>query len=480
MEKHSDGTEKQFSYRLLKAACFFLLILFSETVAAQDSPHMFSRADAEGLMLLPKDEIFFTNKEAQFSLRIPKALPREVQTELPAFPDGVTFGSSRRGDFVDSEGRAGTEIDLWFTFRQTGRITLPPLVLYIQGRRYSIKFKEVEIYENPRTIQPRLLVVFDSGITFSSGQKNIQPIKLPVGKAARFMLYVQYGIQVQHFTWDIPKDSLFREIKRYEITQDFPRSSEFSTRRIPVAYFEWTPLKSGEIQMPEIRMMITAYSGRAVYVALPELTVQVLQKDKAAPAETAKGGVSEDAAQNDFLYGDAFTEPLESALENRKNAADVFDYAEIARLRSEERRSLFKSGRVRAQRISIEQKAGISDARNEESIYLFVLFAALCVILLAAALVLFVLNKKFESVLVLILSLAVISGTVFAAFRTFRKFGIVLGGEISPIPEDSAITKSAVTGGSRVLIKDKISGWYYIEYNENGGWIKEANLVEIK
>jgi len=61
-----------------------------------------------------------------------------------------------------------------------------------------------------------------------------------------------------------------------------------------------------------------------------------------------------------------------------------------------------------------------------------------------------------------------------------KRYGVVVGGEISPIPEDSAITKSAVNGGSRVQIKQETQDWYYIVYNENGGWIKKENLALIK
>ena len=55
-----------------------------------------------------------------------------------------------------------------------------------------------------------------------------------------------------------------------------------------------------------------------------------------------------------------------------------------------------------------------------------------------------------------------------------------MGGEIYPVPENSVVSKTAAIVASRVLIRNEIDNWYFIEYNEGGGWIKKENLILIK
>lgn len=472
MEEHTKRAKKQFRAGLLAAA----LVFCAQSVFGQaEQRAWFSRADAEKLLVVPKDDIFFTNKEAQFILQIPQILPSDVQTELPTFPEGVIFNSSKRSDYFTSQGTIGAEIDLWFTFRKTGSVTLPPLIIYVRGKRYAVNFKTVEVYENPRTILPKLTFVFDSGEVIGGEAKNIPTISLEANKTARFTLYLQYAIQAQQFAWNIPKDSIFVQTKRYKMESASERPSEFSTKKVPVADFEWTPFVTGGTSLPEIRMMATAYSGRSIYLSTPECIVNITpQKDP------SKNAAPQSAAQSDSVYAYAWTEEAAPEKSQEKKTTSPFDCAEIARLRSKERRAFLNVGKIRAQRAAAEQAIGISRSDNEALFFIAFVFLGATGISIITASVLLALKKRFEAALIGIAAIGMVVATAIYANVLFRRHGVIVGGEISPVPEASSMTKTAVSGGSRVLIKEEIQGWYYIVYNESGGWIRKENLAAIK
>ena len=469
MEKHTARAEKRFVLGLLTAALFFCgQNLFSQSQSAS----AFSWADAEQLEVLPKDDIFFTNNEAQFILKVPKALPNDIQTELPNFPEGVSFNSSKKSDYISESGTIGTEIDLWFTFRQTGSYAFAPLAIYVKGRRYTVKFKPVEVYENPRTIQPRLIIVFDSGETISADSKTTPKITLESDKAARFTVYLQYALQEQQFAWNIPKDSLFTEIRRYAEKNAPRRSSDFSTEKIPVSYFEWTPFATGTTSLPEIRMMVTAYSGRSVYLTTPECVVTIVpqkSKEQAAAAD-----------DQNSVYAYAWTENASEEKSKKTTRVAPIDCAKIAQLRSLERRSLLALAKIRSERAAAESAVGISGAENEANYCLFFIVLGTAFVLIVLAIIFGACKKRFEAGVLGAAAVAALFLCIVAANAVLKRYGVVVGGEISPIPEETAITKSAVNGGSRVQIKEEIQDWYYIVYNENGGWIKKQNLAVIK
>lgn len=472
MEKQAKRRKKQFGAGLLAV----LLLVCADNLFSQTEPRQqFSRADAEQLTIVPKDDIFFTNKEAQFILKIPQVLPNDVQTELPNFPEGVVFNSSKKSDYLSEDGRMGAEIDLWFTFRKTGTIDMPPLIIYVKGRRHSIKFKQIEVYENPKTILPRLSLMFDNGTIVGDDNKKNPSITLEKDKTVRFTLYLQYAIQAQQFAWNIPKDSLFRETKRYNPDGISERTPEFSTRKVPVADFEWTPFTAGVTSLPEIRMMAIAYSGRSVYLTTPEciVTIKSQGKDK-------KGAAKADASERDSVYAYAWTEDAADKKQSEKKIISPFDCAEVAKLRSMERRAFFNAGKIRAERIAAEEAIGLQNTENEPLVTILLILLGTTGALLALTLVLALLKKRFEAALIGVAALALAFITALDANAVLKKRGVIVGGEISPVPEDSAMTKTAVSGGSRVLIKEEVQNWYYIVYNESGGWIRKENLAVIK
>lgn len=473
MEEHSTRAKRRVALGLLAAGFLFCCPLLGQNLHSQNfGAAGFYKADADKLEVIPKDDIFFTNSDAQFILKIPQVMPGDVQTELPNFPEGVVFNSSKKSDYISSDRTAGTEIDLWFTFRQTGSYAFQPLVIYVKGRRYSIKFKPVEVYEDPRTILPRMIIVFDNGETISADLKKTPAITLESDKAARFTVYLQYALQAQQFAWNIPKDSIFLEIKRFAEMNKPRRSSDFTTEKIPVSYFEWTPFATGTTSLPEIRMMVTAYSGRSVYLSTPECIVNVVPQKNEEFKKTE--------SERESVYAYAWTENSDDKKTKKAAASTPFDCAQIARLRSDERRALLSLGKIRAQRLAAERAVGITSSENEANRCVFFIIIGVNGLLILLSIILAACKKRFEAAVVGVAALGMVFFSALAASSVLKRYGVVVGGEISPIPEDSAITKSAVNGGSRVQIKEETQDWYYIVYNENGGWIKKENLAVIK
>ncbi|WP_318661683.1 hypothetical protein, partial [Treponema sp.] len=156
------------------------------------------------------------------------------------------------------------------------------------------------------------------------------------------------------------------------------------------------------------------------------------------------------------------------------------DYSKIRELRTKERHSFAPAFTVRKERIALEQSIGIADSINETSVPLWSAVFILFILLAATSTLLFMCRKRVGSVIVLCFAavfafLSLISG-VFA----MEKHGVVSGGSISPVPEDSALSSTAVTAGTCVKIKEQTEKWYYIEYNENGGWIKKENILLVE
>lgn len=477
MEKLRISAEKQSGTGLLKSFLLLSLLFFSQPLFSQvsDANKNKSNVSAAGMAALQVrlvEKMNFTNQDTAFILEIPGAVPADVQAELPSLPQGVNFISSRKSDYLENYGTQGTRIEFWFTFRNTGKINISPITVFVKGRRYSIPFEQFEIFENPQTILPRMIIDFYDGRILESDAKPSK-FEFTAGEPVRFTVYLQYIVQIQQTGWIIPKESLFKDIKRYDITSNTTtRGNTFSPEKIPVADFEWVPLSPGETTLPEIRLKVTSYGGRSIDIPMPECKVKITGVKVNAP--------SSEEVNEPGLFSYAFNNPLEGERTVEKVAHTTDDYKKIAELRSLERNSLpFLSG-VKDERIKAESLLGIKNAKNEPSKPLVAVFVVLFCLLFVASMILMLFAKKTLAVIILSLSGAVAVLSVAFAIQVKDRYGIITGGYINPIPEDSALTSSAVTGGNRVHILQEVQGWYYILYSESGGWIKKENLILIE
>ena len=105
-----------------------------------------------------------------FSLSFPYVKSAEVQAEIPSLKSGINFISLRRSEYYSDGG--GTLVELWFTFAEPGTYKLPSLKIKINERIYYIPFEVVEISEDPKKIQPKLILEFDNGVKIDSSKNK--------------------------------------------------------------------------------------------------------------------------------------------------------------------------------------------------------------------------------------------------------------------------------------------------------------------
>lgn len=223
--------------------------------------------------VLPRSEIFFTQMENCYALELSDIAPAQVQLELPELPHGTLFVSSKKEEFMASDGERGTLISLWFTFSESEETRIPPLLVRINGEAHYIEFEPVFVHENPNLIAPVLEISFEqpNRLTTQGGKRTIA---VKQGEKITFTVALRYGTQVLDFSWQIPKDSIFTERERSEFANGAQQITQFTTERKNLARFDWKILKEGTYPLPEITVETIAFNGTKRRLALPQ-SVQI-------------------------------------------------------------------------------------------------------------------------------------------------------------------------------------------------------------
>lgn len=426
------------------------------------------QVSVQKMHIFPQQKYCFTNTDCQFNLRLDNIPPETVQSYVDAIPDMASFISLRKDELAGDEaspGARGTMIQVWFQFKKAGVYNLGNLMVDISGKLYKVPFDQITVYENPETVQPQLSISFFN----QAFPNNGGTITCTAGDHIRFTLYTRYAVQIINFDWDIPENSIFKEVKQYAITEEIPRGGSFSPAAVPVATFDWQPLLQGTWKFPSIRITATAYNGAKVDLTLPEFAVNVLP----APAvrRNAKTG------QSAFAY--AFAEPVEKSSVQDSTSGISPNQERLLALRSIERHSFPFNAAVK-ERQQIEEQEGLASGENEPSVPLFVTLLTLCVIALAGTVLLF-LFKHMRSgsvclaVLILLLICSILSGV-----QVTSKYALFAGGTVSPIPENAASSSVIMPAGSRVQVQRDTGDWVYIKYNDTYGWVLKTKLYYIK
>ena len=429
------------------------------------SAEKISRRQIKNLKFSSMNESVFVQQDCSFVLSLPGIAPENVQFSIPKEQESVRFASSRQTDFIDADRDLGTRIELWFNISQAGTFTLQPVVITVNGYRYSVPFESVLVKENPEIVLPKMWIVFDSGVV-QEGEK----ITAVAGKPVCFTVYLKFFLQITKLDWDLQKNSLLKELRRYEITQGKPRNREFFSQEVPVISFEWTPLVSGSWTLPPIKISAIKYNGSLVEVEIPQYTLTVAanpQKNSGVKAKSSENAV--------FAY--AFAESEAPEVAKAAESFSVDDCITLARLRSQERHS-FPFSRKASERLAFEQKFGINTRSPEPSIPLFYLCLCLALILLIFTVIFIIIRKKifilFLSLLCVVILIAVVSG-----IKLRPKYGIFAGGVFSPVPELTPHISRQQNGGMRVQVIEQTSKWAYVVFNGTGGWVLKDYLFLI-
>lgn len=463
MEKHAVKQKRKFCSGLLILIQFFVL------------PELFAKplthSQIKALTVKPDSETFFTAQENGYTLNIPGIEPSKVQTDLPQLPAGIQLLSSKKEEYLAEDGGRGTEVHLWFSFKDSGPVRMPPLIVLIGNRTYYLSFEEVTVYENPALISPVLEVNFLKGINQQKTVDGITRYEVTAGEEIVFELQLKYFVQIVSFNWKLPKNSICQELERYEITRGVPAGSGFSTAALPVVKFSWKPLIEGEYSLPEINLVATAYNGSRKTVHLPPCLINVHPAEKGTQKSTV-------AVSSESVFSSAFTEKVIKPENNSMLKITIEDCKKLAELRCEERNSL--PGKVSKKRAEFEQSLGLSNQSREANVPFVIVLICLSVILLILFIVFIVLGKVRPSlILISFFVISLILG-VWGIASLVPCYGIFAGGEISSVPEKVNSSVSKVDGGLRVKISEKAGDYYYIESADINGWVLKELVFEIR
>ena len=476
MEKQRIKSGSKSFRRLLKIG--FLSALLWQTGSWQGAcaPLIITQAQANALSITPaENQSLYTKSDIKFEVLIPNAQANSIILQSASTLPNVTMRTMRKSqEFGENE---GTKIELWFNFEKKGEYKLPPLSLLISNRRRTIPFAPVTIADNPEFLSPRVVLVFPYGVTLYSDEiptpkdKNYgKPVfDWHTGETIAFSVCLQYAVQLVQFNWEIPTESIFTQIRTYDILEIKYREKRYSDELIPVADFEWTSLAEGEKTFPKIKLTATAYNGYRNDINIPDFTINFKPKseeEKSADIPDIFAGSFEyEMSSKDLHTGD----PVISRTECEK----------LAELRRKERNEIFGWKTNAAKRAEYEAKLGINTSIAEfymGSFYFFTLIVLL-------SLTLFIIFLRKRMVLPACLSSAVLFfGLIFFIFvsvQKTRKYGISTGCKISSIPEETAKAESNIGAGNRVLITEDAGEWIYIQLGETGGWCKRNEVIFI-
>lgn len=462
---------------------YFLVIVFfitfnlfsqnktSKNAQTKKNPYIIKNPDNTEVILTPDEgQSLITNTTIKFQALIQGIRPGQIMIENPAEIEDVVFKSLRRMEEYSEEG--GTRIEVSLVFKKSGNYELTPLTVQVKGKMKKIPFESLTIKPNPMELAPILSVNFKSGeaVTSAAGLSSQGKIikNARTGEKIYFTLKLQYAVQLVQYDWELPKDSIFTELKRYEITEIKTRDKVYSEELVPVADFEWIPLTEGRLEFPQFKITATSYNGIKQNLTLPQFYINV-----------TKGKTAASGKNNEPVYfDDAFT--YDVVEENAAAKIEITDSIceQIAALRSKERNSLsFSAVRERAE---YEKSLNLPYEQKEFRVILFIL-AVVMVIAAGVFLVLFIYRKMpLAYIFMGVLEVCSIVFMIYTIVQSSARHGISRGCKIYSIPEEKAEAKSEIPAGNRITITEESGNWIYVELGENGGWCVKDDVIEIK
>lgn len=453
---------------LCRGLLTFLVLLNGFFVNAKTpSPSAIRRLRVE-----PDSQAFFTAQENGFTLKIPGTDPLLVQTDLPQLPEGIQLVTSKKEEYVSEKGERGTLVHLWFTFKETGPVRLPPLIVIVDERTFYLPFGDVTVFENPNLISPQLLVDFISGAKLNRSNGEIKVYEAVAGQEIIYELKLKYFSQMLSFDWKLPKDSLFKELNRSDYARGKTAGRNFSDQALGIAQFSWKPLVPGEYIMPPVTISAVAYNGSTRTLNIPRIVIKVVPEER-----HSEKTVNTELPQK--VFGSAFTQKHSSVYKESKSEFSKEDSKMLAELRTIEKNSLSLK-KARAARADFELFHGLSVSENEVNIPLVRLFFILTFAFVFLTVLFAFLRKKAAAVVFLIFAAVFIVFSFVSGNKIAGEYAVFAGGNIMPVPEEASSAVHKTEGGLRVKIVEKTGDWFYITANDVNGWTKKENIYEIK
>lgn len=416
------------------------------------------------------EKYFFTSNDCSFSVNIENVSPDKVTAAVNDVPQGASFISLRKENYVPSNGSSdqyGTKLILTFRFNAAGSYQIRPVDVIVDGWYARISFESVYVYENPSIVHPRISVTFeDSRYTSTSRTLNMS-----AGQHLRFTLNIRYATQVYDFSWSIPENSLFIQTDSYDITRQAVNSDEFNPNTVPVATFDWQPLSEGEYRFPDFNVTAMSFGGIKYNVTVPTYKIKV------GPASSARDSFDVD---EETLYAYAFDVIEEHVDEQKKIISGTKDIDALLALHQNERHSIPIFSNARKLRRQAESDAGLTSQMWAPSIPVHIIIWSLAIILLGLTVLFFVLRRIPASAVCLAFCIAFAGLGIFYSRWFMQETALYRGGEIGQIPEYGATTGVDLPAGTVVQLKKHAGDWVYIRSNDTYGWVTFDKLLLIE
>ena len=455
MEKQRSKSDSKSFGRLLRAAAVCTFLLFFTGGSQRLFAQTLSNAALSSIRLnLAENQNLYVNSEIKFEAQIPYTLPGQIDVSLPQEMPDVSFKTLRK---VEAEG--GTRLELWYSFSKEGNYQLPSLTIKIRNSRRAIPFEPVSVVVNPKDLRPSCVIVT------SQGQNA--PLTVYAGQKIFFRVCLRHASQLLQFSWDIPKDSLFEQVRTYEFTQIKQREKVISNELIPVSDFEWTPLVSGQMTFPAFKITAISYNGDREEVAFPQIKVTVL-KGRGAKEESSSG-----------LFSQAFDSSSFESQGSASRELNAEDALQIARLRTKEKHSFLLLHKNRKLRARAEIEKGLPYSQKEFPLmWIYLSLVLLCLVCLFF--IVFIKRRKTAAALGLgIVMLFCLILAIYTIVLGSKKYGITSGSQIYSIPEANAGVKSELPCGNRLQIISKSGNWYFVRFGQTEGWCPVESIILI-
>jgi len=423
------------------------------------------------LRFTPMQSYFFTSTDNTYYLEIAGCRPEEVDFYVHDLPDGVSFVSSTKSSVVvkDEKGEdtRGTRLELTYRFSKNGTYLLPSMMVQVSGWSFYVAFERVSVFENPKLVQPVLSIEFENP-DFNSKKKD--PYQTGAGEHVKFTIYVRYAAQISRFDWEIPEDSLFTELKRYEIADNNYKSTEFTPEPIPVATFDWQPLFSKQYMLPTVSVNAIGYNGSEVELKYPSYVFDVQARE-----------INETVVKPESVFAYAFTPPVEDVQSQSVKNVTKEQIKRVQELRQRERYALFSLPSIRKERRALEQSIGLGLRDDEHSKIIFLILVIVAILSIIGAIILYSFKKGRYGTLLVIIFCACTSFGIIQGIDLSKNYAIYQGGDIYPIPEEGISSSGLVIPlGSRVRVLYSVGQWAYIQCNDITGWIDNKTIYTIK
>ena len=416
----------------------------------------------------PVNDYQFTKQDEAFVLEINDVTPDNVALYVQYLNESVSFTSSRKESTMDFSDPLnpikGTKVIAWFNFSKPGNLHMRPILVQINGGLYSIPFNDMTIYENLNDVKPYLFVEFEN----AKYNPKAKSITVTAGDHISWTVYIRYAMQISSWTWNIPENSIFSELERYDISNFVPKGAQFSPKAYPIATFDWQPLVEGTYNLPEIYVTATAYNGSRKNLEPPSVKFKV-EKNKDVQVD--------DKTETVFAY--AFAKPLENDEAEVIVELDGSQCQEYAKLRSRERKG-FPWSKFVSDRKDFEQIHGLSAGPGEAKYPVMFLWIGLFVLCLAGAILFMVFRKKVYGALAWVFCVVFLSLSCVQGIRCGKKYAICVGCELNSIPEHGVESGVYVNGGSRIEVVNSAGEWRFVRYNNFTGWVYSDKVFEIR